>query len=158
MKKIMAIALSFVLTACLMTACGSRNTNETSMPTATQTRPTNQATVPGTTGSHNRPTNGGGVVEDIIEDVTGGMNGSTSSNNSGSSRHSAGSRTSSCLCVAGGLSQLVYGSVKQIHIHTIKGIVFDSANGRFIHIATTDMNNWLAGVQEFLLVDVSVNS
>ena len=81
MKKIMAIALSFVLTACLMTACGGRNTDETSMPT-TQTTTTTRATVPATTGTQNQPTNGGGVVEDIIEDVTGGMNGS------GSSRHS----------------------------------------------------------------------
>ena len=88
MKKIMVIALSFVLTACLMTACGGRNTNETSMPTGTQSRPTNQTTVPGTTGSHNQATNGGGVVEDIIEDVTGGMTDSASGGNSGSTRHS----------------------------------------------------------------------
>ncbi len=83
MKKIMIIALSFVLTACLMTACGSRTTNETSVPTTTQ------STVPATTGSHNQTTNGGGVVEDIIEDVTGGMTGSTAATNSGSSRHNA---------------------------------------------------------------------
>lgn len=86
MKKIAMIVLSFVLIACLTTACGSRTVNETSAPSTTQNRPTNQTTVPATTGSHNQATNGGGVVEDIIEDVTEGMTGAT---NSGSSRHNA---------------------------------------------------------------------
>lgn len=85
MKKFMLIAMTLVLTTCLMTACGRRNVNETSIPTTTG----GQATVPATTGRHNETTNGGGVVEDIIEDVTGAMTDNTAPRNSGSSRHNA---------------------------------------------------------------------
>ena len=83
MKKIVTIGLSLVLASCLMTACGRRTVNETSVPSTNTTG----TTVPATTGRHNQPTNGGGVVEDIIEDVTGGMTGSNGATNSGSSRH-----------------------------------------------------------------------
>ena len=81
MKKFVSIGLSVALAACLMTACGRRTANETSTPS------TNQAgtTVPATTGTHNQTT--GGVVEDILEDVTGGMTGSTGATNGGSGRH-----------------------------------------------------------------------
>lgn len=76
MKKVMFIVLCFVLTVCLLTACGTRTENETSMPS------TSQMTVPATTGSHNQTTNGGGVVDDIIEDVTSGMTGSVNGRHS----------------------------------------------------------------------------
>ena len=50
MKKITILALSFVLTMCLMTACGKKdNSGETSAPsTAATTKPTTATTTPTT--------------------------------------------------------------------------------------------------------------
>lgn len=75
MKKFVICTMILVLTACTMTACRFGSSDETapsgSVPQTTQMRPSTQ-TIPGNTDNHTtNNTTGGGVVEDIIDDVTG---------------------------------------------------------------------------------------
>ena len=71
MKKVAILALSFVLTLCLMTACGGRDTSsETSAPsTAATTKPTTAPTT-ATTAPTTRPSSAATTPSDtgMLED------------------------------------------------------------------------------------------
>lgn len=73
MKKFAILSMIIVLTACTMTACrfGSSDETAATVPQTTQMRPASQPTIPATTGNHPSGTTGDGVVEDMIDDVTG---------------------------------------------------------------------------------------
>jgi len=74
MKNFSIYAMILVLTACTMTACRFGSSDETApsstVPQTTQMQPSTQM-IPGSTDNHTTNTTGGGVVEDIIDDVTG---------------------------------------------------------------------------------------
>lgn len=73
MKKIAILALSFVLTVCLFTACGGNTTDETTAPATTTTAaPTTAATKP-TTKPTTAPTqpSSSGMLEDGTIDGNG---------------------------------------------------------------------------------------
>ena len=68
MKKFAIYTMILVLTACTMTACRFGSSDETA---PSSTVPQTTQTIPGNTDNHTTGTTNGGVVEDIIDDVTG---------------------------------------------------------------------------------------
>ena len=75
MKKIAILALSFVLTASLMTACRNSTSTDTTGSTAATTQPTTTATVPSTVATTpstvaTKPTETG-ILEDGMIDGNG---------------------------------------------------------------------------------------